>query len=187
ISVRLPPVIDNGASTAGWSIPPVGSDFGYWYQTFSSSPSGFQRNLQYSTHPLNPSNPVGQRTDLSSFQIVGNDTVYTSYGVDTPLAPAFPAVYNYTGSGILSQATDILSVLAWGTDCNGIGYRVSHSTFTPFTGTPASVDVLSRSKLGPDATTLANIKAALVALGNSGITALVNAMVAAAQDSGRDG
>ncbi|KAK3317087.1 hypothetical protein B0H66DRAFT_311540 [Apodospora peruviana] len=187
VSVRLPPTFDNGLSTLTWLIPPIGWDFGYWFQTNSSSPNTFQRNLQYSSVPLNPLHPIGPRTDLSSFQTVGNATVYTSYGIDSPLAPGFVAAYNYTGTGILGKATDFLEVLAWGTDCHGVGYRVSHSTFTAFTQTPASVDVLSRSKRGPDATTLTKIQHALIALGNAEITALASALGPALQDSGRDG
>lgn len=185
VSVRLPPTLDDGASTANWKTLPVGWDFGYWYQTNSSSSNSFQRNLQYSTLPIDAKKPAGPRSELSSFQITGNETVFTTYGVDTP--DAYPSVYNFTGTGILANATDFLEILAWGEDCRGNGYRISYSTLTAFTKTPASLDVLSRSKLGPDNTTLNKIRHALIAFGNQDITKLANAMVPALQDSGRDG
>lgn len=189
ISVRLPPTFDGGASTDTWSIPPVDWDWGYWYQTYSSSANSFQRNLQFWNMPVDPvGSPAGVREELASFQLTGADsTIYTSYGIDTPIGPAFPFAWNYTGTGILSQATDFLEVLAWGTDCNGVGYRVSHSTPEPFTNLPATLEVLSRSVDGPDATTLADLRTALVALGNSDIAARAEEWVAALHDADRDG
>lgn len=134
---------------------------------------------------MDPSQPTGKRTDLSSFQIVNNETVFTSYGEDTPTV--IPGVYHYQGTGILEQANDTLEILAWGYDCRGDGYRISYSTATEFTKTPASLDVLSRTKKGPDAATLGKIQSALIALGNAEVTALAKAIGPALQDSGRDG
>ncbi|KAM7184804.1 hypothetical protein V8F20_012049 [Naviculisporaceae sp. PSN 640] len=189
ISVRLPPTFDGGASTATWSIPPIDWDWGYWYQTYSSSANTFQRNLHCWTMPVDPvGSPAGVREELASFQLTGTDsTIYTTYGLETPISPAFPFAWNYTGSGILSQATDFLEILAWGTDCNGVGYRVSHSTYTAFTNTPATLDILSRSVDGPDPITLANLQSALIGLGNCEITARAEAWVAALHDTDRDG
>lgn len=184
VSVRLPPTLSNGHGS-NWKNMPLGWDFGYWYQTNSSSANAFQRNLQYSTLPIIADQPQGARSDLSSFQLVTNDTVYTSYGVDTPAA--IPGVYRYQGTGILKDATDLLEILAWGVDCDGVGYRISYSTETAATKTPASLDVLSRKKSGVDATTLKKIQSALVALGNGDVTALANKIAAAIQDNGRDG
>lgn len=184
VSVRLPPVLTS--SSTNWQAPPVGWDFGNWFQTNSSNPNTFQRNLQYSTLPIDPANPQGQRTDLSSFQINnGDNTVYTSYGTDTPTP--IPGVYFYQGTGILQQANDSLEIIAWGNDCRGDQYRVSYSTFTAFSQTPASLDVLSRTPLGPDATTLGKLQAAFLALNNADFSALVKAIGPAIHDSGRDG
>lgn len=185
VSVRLPPTVSNPNTGSNWKSPPIGWDFGYWYQTNSSSPNSFQRNLQYSTLPLDPARPAGQRSDLSSFQIVTNDTVYTSYGEDTPTP--IPGVYHYQGTGILKDANDTLEIIAWGYDCRGEGYRISYSTVTEFTKTPASLDVLSRTKKGPDAVTLKKIQDALVAFGNAEVTALAKAIGPALQDRARDG
>lgn len=184
VSVRLPPTL-SGEADDDWKPPPVGWDFGNWYQTNSSSANTFQRNLQWSTFPLDPTDPTGKRSDLSSFQLVGNDTVLTSYGEDTPTET--PAVYYYQGTGILQEANDYLQILAWGTDCHGIGYRLSYSTFTEFTQTPASVDILSRTAKGPDARTLGKIQEKLIAFGVDEITKLTKAMVPALQDGARDG
>ncbi|KAK5989611.1 Botcinic acid biosynthesis cluster B protein 12 [Cladobotryum mycophilum] len=143
------------------------------------------RNLQYSTLPIDLHKPTGPRTDLSSFQLTTINTVFTSYGVDTPTLT--PAVYNYSATGILQGATDFLEVLAWGYDCHGVGYRVSYSSFTALTNTLASIDILSRTNKSPDASTLKSVQNALVAYGDANITALAQAIGPALQDDARDG
>jgi hypothetical protein len=143
------------------------------------------RNLQYISNPIDSADPAGDREDLTSFQLLNNDTVFTSYGIDTPTS--IPAVYSYAGTGVLQGATDFLEILAWGYDCDGVGYRVSYSTLTTLTNTPASVDVLSRRDKGPDRATLNQIQATLVALGNANITALAEKIGPAVQDGARDG
>lgn len=184
VSVRLPPTF--GTDPEDWEAPPVGWDFGYWYQTNSSTANEFMRNLQYYTGPIDDDAPTGLRDDLASFQVTGNDTVLTSYGVDTP-STTTPAVYTYAGTGILTGATDSLEIIAWGYDCHNVGYRVSFSSYTAYTNTPASIDFLSRTKAGPSSNVLSQIKSALIAFGNANVTALAEKIGPGVQDDGRDG
>jgi hypothetical protein len=184
VFVRFPPTIQNDSKTH-WAPPPLGWDFGNWIQTNSSTSNPWMRNLQYSSTPVDPHHPAGDRNDLSSFQLLNNDTVYTSYGVDTPTS--IPAVYSYASTGVLQGANDTLEVLAWGYDCHGVAYRISYSTLTSLTQTPASIDVLSRTDKGPDSVTLSKIQHALVAFGDATITALAESISPAVQDGGRDG
>lgn len=184
LSVRFPPTLGNVSHTH-WRHPPLGWDFNNWFQTNSSSPNAAMRNLQYNPTPIDPDDPAGDLNDLSSFQLLNNDTVFTSYGIDTPTS--IPAVYSFAGTGLLKGANDSLEVLAWGYDCRGVGYRVSYSSLTTLTQTPASIDVLSRSDKGPDSATLSKIQDALVAFGDASITALAKRIGPALQDGARDG
>lgn len=186
ISVRLPPTF--GIDPPNWKSPQPDDRFyslGYWYQTNSSSADSIMRNLEYSTEPIDPGNPKGPRTDLASFQVAGNDTVFTSYGVDTPKST--PATFTYAGTGILDGATDSLEILAWGSDCYGTPYRVTYSSYTEFTQTPASIDVLSRAPRGPDSAILGQILRQLVAFGNDDVTALAQAIGPSPYDGKRKG
>ncbi|WP_218968304.1 hypothetical protein, partial [Klebsiella pneumoniae] len=102
------------------------------------------RNLQYDPTAIDPANPAGQVNDLTSFQVPGNDTIYTTYGVDTPdPRPGFSAVLDYAGTGILTGATSEYSIMAWGCDNTGTPYYVSYSSETALTATPAGIDIFS--------------------------------------------
>jgi hypothetical protein len=182
VSVRFPPTIAN--INPHWVRQPIGWDFGYWHQTNSSSANDIMRNLEYYTKAVDAEDPRGVRSELTSFQVPNSSTIYTSYGIDTPTN--ITEVYEYRGTGIISGATDFLQFLAWGTDCRGVQYRISYSTYTAYTGTPASLDVLSRTADGPDAETLGKITDALIAYGDEAITALANALVPAPYDGARD-
>jgi hypothetical protein len=144
------------------------------------------RNLQYDPTPLDAANPAGLVNDLFSFQLRGNNTVYTSYGVDTP-NEKYAAVLEYNGTGIIAGATSEYSLLAWGCDGDGVPYYASYSTETDVTGTPAGIDIMSTSEEGPDETTVEALVKALKDLPDVEIQGLAANLTRMTQDGGRDG
>lgn len=78
-------------------------------------------------------------------------------------------------------------ILAWGKDCNNVGYRISYTTATDYTNTGESLDVLSRSKDGVDMRTLAKIRLFFAQKHNENITALVRTLKPVLLDGGREG
>jgi hypothetical protein len=146
------------------------------------------RNLQYDPTPVDPSNPTGQVNDLTSFQSPGSDTIYTSYGIDTPSTqPGWSGVLDYVGTGILADATSQYSLLAWGCDSTGTPYYASYSSVTAVSKTPAGIDVFSTSDKGLDQATADTLLAALKDLPNEEIRGLVRGLMRTVQDGGRDG
>lgn len=87
---------------------------------FASNAQYFKlRNLQYDPTAIDPSNPKGAINDLFSFQVPGTNTIFTSYGIDTPdPRPGFKAVLQYAGIGIIAGATGEFSMVAWGCDAS---------------------------------------------------------------------
>jgi hypothetical protein len=144
------------------------------------------RNVQYDPTPIDPSDPTGLANDLFSFQFPGNDSVITTYGVDTP-HPHFPAVLDYAGTGILVGATSQYSILVWGCDANRVPYYASYSTAAEFTGTPAGIDLMSTSDQGPDQDTIDAVVTALKKLGSDEITKYVEVLERMVQDGWRRG
>jgi|TARA_R110002003_G_scaffold595_7_gene20750 hypothetical protein len=144
------------------------------------------RNLQYDPTPVDPSNPAGLVNDLSSFQISGNDTIYTSYGIDTP-HPTLPAVLRYAGTGILEGAISEYSMLAWGCDAEGMPYYASYSTAAELSSTPAGIDIMSTRDTGPDEATVDALVEALKELQDEEISHLVATLTKMTQDGGRNG
>ena len=187
VSARLPPSLSLNPPSPRWSAPPVGWYFKPWNMIYASNPQYLAfRNLQYDPTALDPANPSGQVNDLTSFQLPANDTVYTSYGIDTP-NPRFDAVLEYEGTGILAGATSEYSVMAWGCDTAGTPYYVSYSSETALTATPAGIDIMSTSDKGPDGATVDALIAALKTLTNPKIRALVDALTKMTQDGARNG
>lgn len=188
VRVRLPPSLSINPSLS-WPVPPVGWYFKPWDMIYASNPQylGF-RNLQYDPTAIDPANPAGLVNDLTSFQLPGNDTIYTTYGVDTPdPRPGFPAVLQYAGTGILTGATGEYSVMAWGCDTAGILYYASYSSETALTATPAGIDIFSTSDSGPDTATTNALIAALNTITHPKIRALVATLTRMTQDGGRNG
>lgn len=187
VKLRLPPSMNNGKTPVYWKPPPVGWYSRLWHMIYASNPqyTAF-RNFQYDSLPLNPADPAGPVNDLSSFQLPGNSTIYTSYGVDTP-HPTLPAVLEYEGTGILAGATSEYSGLTWGCDKNGVPYYASYSTATEQTSTPAGIDILSASDLGPDQKTVDAIINGLKKLPNQEIKDLAATMTKMVQDGSRRG
>lgn len=93
----------------------------------SNAQSQQLRNFQWDPSPVDESDPEGPINDLSSFQLIGKDKVYASYGVATP-NDTYPAYLNYIGTGLLENATSDYSWLGWGCDLNGNDYYVSYSS-----------------------------------------------------------
>jgi hypothetical protein len=144
------------------------------------------RNLQYDPTAVDPSNPTGLVEDLFSFQLFGNDSIVTTYGIDTP-HPYFPNVLEYAATGVITGATSKYSMIAWGCDARGIPYYASYSTATELTSTPAGIDLMSTSDQGPDQDTIDAVVSALKKLGSKEITALVEGLTRMVQDGGRKG
>jgi hypothetical protein len=144
------------------------------------------RNLQYDPTPLDLSNPTGKVNDLTSFQLPNNSTIYTTYGIDTP-HPTWPAVLDYTGTGILEGATSQYSLLAWGCDDKRVPYYVSYSTATELTATPAGIDIMSTSDEGVEEATVRVLFEKLGALENAEIRGLVGNLRRMVQDRQRRG
>ena len=140
VRARIPPTFnttDHGHRHGrAWLAPPVGFYFKPWSMILASNPQyAAMRNVQYDPTPIDPSDPTGLVNDLFSFQFPGNDSIITTYGVDTP-HPHFPAVLDYAGTGILVGATSQYSILVWGCDINKVPYYASYSTAVEFTDTP---------------------------------------------------
>ncbi|KAF1968038.1 hypothetical protein BU23DRAFT_572716 [Bimuria novae-zelandiae CBS 107.79] len=160
-SLRDPPTFPDGTTPPGWTPLPTGWIYKPWYQVLTSNTQAAQlRNFQWDPTPASRSNPAGPLNDLSSFQIPGNSTVYTSYGVATPNA-SYVAVYDFRGTGILGNATSQYSWLGWGCDLNRNAWYVSYATAAEASGTPAGIDFMSVVDTGIDEKTLAAAVAAL--------------------------
>ena len=183
----LPPAFDNGATSKLWFPYRPDWYFKPWNMVFASNPANLGlRNFQYDPTPVDPSKPAGEVNDLGSFQVPGKDTVYTTYGVDTPNG-TYPNVYNYAGTGIIEGAFSEYSVLAWGCDEDRLPYYVNYATRTELTQTPAGIDIMSTSDKGMDAKTLEVILSKLKALGNQEIADMAEAMSPMTNDGARDG
>ncbi|KAI8934282.1 hypothetical protein NX059_009021 [Plenodomus lindquistii] len=187
VHARLPPAFDPNYTNSKWTPPPAGWYFKFWKMIFASNQQyAAFRNIQYEPTAVDPANLTGLVEELFSFQLRGNDTIYTTYGIDTP-DPQYPAVLRYNATGIIAGATSEYSILAWGCDANGEPYYTSYSTATEATSTPAGIDVLSTNPRGPDDATSEAIIGALKGLGNAEITELVNNFTRMAYDGARDG
>lgn len=185
VSLRDPPTFLNGTTPPGWTAPPTGWIFKPWNQVITSNTQVAQlRNFQWDPTPVDPSQPDGALNDLSSFQIPGNDTVYTSYGVATP-NPKYVAVLEYRGTGILENATSEYSWLGWGCDANRNEYYVSYSTASEASGTPAGIDVMSIVDTGLDNQTRGAIIASLKNSTSEEVRKIADTFVPNIQDGGR--
>jgi hypothetical protein len=162
VRVRLPPnftnnIVDNSHyhPSKPWPAPPIGWYFKPWSMILASNAQyAAFRNVQYDPTAIDPSNPSGLVNDLFSFQFPGNDTVFTSYGIDTPHS-FYPAVLYFEGTGIVAGATSEYSMLAWGCDSKGVPYYASYSSAVELTSTPAGIDLMSTCDGGPDDETVA--------------------------------
>jgi hypothetical protein len=96
-------------------------------------------------------------------------------------------VLEYAGTGILEGAYSEYSALTWGCDANGVPYYASYSSAAPASGTPAGIDILSTSDLGPDQATVDAIIKKLKALPNDEIKQLASTQVKMSQDGERRG
>lgn len=173
-------------STTPWTPPLQGWLFQPWNLHYATNPQNLQlRNLQYDPTPIDPNNPAGRVNDLFTFQIPNNDTVFTSYGVDTP-HPKYPAVLEYAGTGLLEGATSEYVNLAWGCDENSVPYYVTYSSAADSTNTPAGIDIQTVSYEDIGQKTLAALLKALKETGNKEITDLANALKRTIDDGGRD-
>jgi hypothetical protein len=187
VAVRLPPLLDPNPPSQAWIPPPHGWCFQPWFMVYASNAQYLNfRNLQYDPTPIHSSYPVLQINDLTSFQLPGNGTVYTSYGVNTP-NPQWHAVLDYAGTGILEAATSQYSSLAWGCDGMGTPYYVSYSSASEVTHTPAGIDIMSTNDKGLDKETADTIVAALKNLPNQEVIALAGSLSKTVQDGERDG
>lgn len=188
VQVRLPPIFNTtNPHHHGefWRPPPVGFYFKPWSIILATNPQySAMRNIQYDPTPVDPSDPTGLVNDLFSFQRPGNDTVFTTYGVDTPI-PDIPAALRFAATGVLTGATSEYYFLAWGCDANRVPYYSSYSTATNLTQSPAGIDLLSTNDQGPDQATIDAIIKALKSLGNEEITSLVEQLKRIVQDGGR--
>jgi hypothetical protein len=190
VQVRIPPTFNttnHGHYGRKWPIPPVGFYFKPWAMILASNPQyASMRNVQYDPTPITPSDPTGLVNDLFSFQLPDNDTIITTYGVDTP-HPYLPAVLDFAATGILVGATCQYSILVWGCDANREPYYASYSTAVELTSTPPGIDLMSTSDQGPDQETIDAVMDGLKKLGNEEITKYVEALERMVQDGGRRG
>jgi hypothetical protein len=189
VQVRLPPALSVNPPSPPWIAPPTGWYFKLWSMDYASNTqyTAF-RNLQYDPTPIDPAKPTGKVNDLTSFQLPGNDTIYTSYGIDTPSSrPGWSAVLDYAGTGILAGGTSQYSLLAWGCDSTQTPYYASYSSAAEATNTPAGIDIFSTSDKGVDGATLAALVKALKSLPNKEIQGLMATLTKTVQDGGRNG
>ncbi|KAH8708366.1 hypothetical protein GQ44DRAFT_715554 [Phaeosphaeriaceae sp. PMI808] len=185
VRVRLPPWLTANSPYPPWQAPPEGWYFKPWSMFYATNPQYFPfLNLQYDPTPVDLTKPTGQVNDLFSFQL--NNTIYTSYGIDTPDS-RYSAVLNYSGTGIIEGATGIFVLIAWGCDISGAPYYASYSTATPSTNTPAGIDIMSTSAKGLDVATANALINELKCLPNKEIQELSAALRKTTQNGGRDG
>lgn len=185
VSLRDPPTFADGNTPVGWTEPPTGWIFKPWNQVLTSNSQAAQlRNFQWDPTPVTSSDPNGPINDLSSFQIPGNDKVYTSYGVASPNA-TYVAVLDYRGTGILENATSQYSWLGWGCDANGVDYYVSYSTPSEASGTPAGIDVMSLADTGLDNATQTQLVDLMKQSASEEVRKIADTFVANIQDGGR--
>jgi hypothetical protein len=188
VRVRLPPSLSLNPNLS-WLAPPPEWYFKPWDMIYSSNSLSLAfRNLQYDPTAIDPTKPAGQVNDLSSFQFPGNDTVYTTYGIDTPdTRQGYAAVLHYEGTGILAGAISEYSIMAWGCDTNSNAYYVPYSTETALTATPAAIDIFSTSDKGPDSGTVTALMTALKSIQSPKIQPLVATLTKMTQDGARNG
>jgi hypothetical protein len=170
-----------------WVPPP--SDFYYqgWNMVYASHAANLAlHNFQYDPSPIDSYNNEHLINDLSSFQVPGNDTVYTSYGVDTPVS-AHNDVMWYSGTGIIVGAYSNYSLLAWGCDSHRLPYYVNYASETALTKTPAGIDIMSTRDNGMDRETFAEVVKRLTYLGDETISQMAAALNRTVQDGGRHG
>ncbi|RAR10695.1 atp-dependent rna helicase dbp9 [Stemphylium lycopersici] len=188
VQARLPPTFNTTSHHnhgKHWPAPPVGFYFKPWSMILASNTQyAAFRNLQYDPTPIDPSDPPGLVNDLFSFQLPGNSSVITTYGVDTP-HPHLSAVLDFAGTGIIAGATSQYSILVWGCDANRVPYYASYSTAVNFTSTPSGIDLMSTTDQGPDQETMDAVVNALKDLGSAEITGLVGELERMKQDGGR--
>ena len=188
VQVRLPPTFNTTSYPhhgKHWPTPPVGFYFKPWSMILASNTQyAAFRNLQYDPTPIDPSDPTGLVNDLFSFQLPGNDSIITTYGVDTP-HPHLSAVLDFAGTGIIAGATSQYSILVWGCDANRVPYYASYSTAVNFTSTPSGIDLMSTNDQGPDQETIEAVVKALKGFGNEEISGLVDELEQMKQDGGR--
>jgi hypothetical protein len=154
---------------------------------YASNPTNLGlRNFQYDPSPVDPAKPFGLINDLGSFQVPGNNTVHTTYGVDTPNG-TYPGVLEFAGTGIIKGAVSEYSVLAWGCDEDRVPYYVNYASATDFTKTPAGIDILSTKAWGMDKKTLAEVIKQLKCLGNAEISGMADGLKKMVNDGARDG
>ncbi|KAF2439704.1 hypothetical protein P171DRAFT_369236, partial [Karstenula rhodostoma CBS 690.94] len=187
VKIRDPPTFSDAKPNPSWKPPPTGWIFKPWYQVLTSNTQVSQlRNFQWDPTPVTSSNPNGPINDLSSFQIPGNNTVFTSYGVATP-NPNYVAVYDYRGTGILQNATSQYSWLGWGCDGFGNSYYVSYSTAAEASGTPAGIDFMSLFDSGLDEATKNKVVEVLKQSKSEEIRKIAETFIPNVQDGGRRG
>ncbi|CAI6228408.1 unnamed protein product [Periconia digitata] len=188
VSVRLPPDLEGYASdqqSRAWQPPPRGFYFKPWNMIYATHAANLAlRNFQYDPSLVDDSQPNGDINDLSSFQIPGNDTVFTTYGVDTRLTLSADRL-KFSGTGIITGAYSTYNLLAWGCDENRLPYYANYATATELTGTPAGIDIMSIEDTGMDDKTFAAIRDALVKLGNAEITEMARNLTKTNQDGAR--
>lgn len=170
-----------------WKAPPPEFFLQPWNMFYATHDANLAlRNFQYDPSLVNASEPNGNITDLSSFQIPGETKVYTSHGIDTRLSPAGDHL-QYHGTGILEGALSTYTLLAWGCDEYGNPYYANYATETMLTKTPAGIDIMSTSDQGVDDKTFEAIKSGLLNLGNPIVAAMANNLTKTTQDGARDG
>ncbi|EMD66725.1 hypothetical protein GGP41_008124 [Bipolaris sorokiniana] len=188
VEARIPPFLDTTSQHhhgKPWCPPPVGFYFKPWWMILATNPQyAAMRNIQYDPTPIDPSDPTGLVNDLFSFQRPGNNTIFTTYGIDTP-DPHLPAVLDFAATGIIKGATSRFAILVWGCDANRVPYYASYSTATNLTQTPPGIDLMSTNNEGPDQATLDAVLKALKDLGSPEITEYVNNLNRTAQDGAR--
>jgi len=188
VRVRTPPSLSLNPSLS-WVNPPTGWYFKPWDLIYASNPQylGFC-NLQYDPTVIDHTKPGGQVNDLTSFQLPGNETIITTYGVDTPdPRPGFTAILQYAGTSILTGATSEYSIMAWGCDASNTPYYATYSSESALTATPAGIDIFSTSDKGPDSATVNALITAIKALPSPRIKALAATLTRMTQDGARCG
>ena len=106
---------------------------------------------------------------------------------NTSLGLEWEAVFDYQGAGTLSTLFLSWMVIAWGYDTCGIPFFVEYVAEIVAANEPSSLNIWSSNEQGPTKETLVELFASLRALGDDGITVLVEQTKPTIQDRERRG
>ncbi|MCJ1376606.1 hypothetical protein MMC20_007849 [Loxospora ochrophaea] len=195
LCIRNPPTY-NLPANPDWIAPPTSFYLGNWKITYGSQPTLnplYDIQQDWGTLANASGEPI---IDLASFHTFNSTTIYTEYGIDTPHYPlslrtrqpyAYEGVYDFKGTGNLSNEKTTWEILTYGKDTAGHEFAVFTEDAIVASGAPPDMLIYSKSAQGPTLETLAEISDAVHSLRIPKLNALFAAIKPYFQDGLRDG